>query len=177
MKNISMAAFITVFIIFVTGCSNLSLNTKVVNSNYEAVDRLLLSDKINKRSLFIVTTIVNINEIESSSPLGRTMSEQLTTRFVQQGIKIIEMKLRDNIYMKNETGELMLSRKVEELADEIKADYVVVGTYSDSHNVVFINLRIVDPRTNIIISTIDYELEKDKEIKSLLGQTTREAIF
>lgn len=178
MKNkITISTLSLLFLLMLTGCSRLSLNTSVINANYEAVDQLLLNSNFSKKNFFIVTTIVDINQIESSSPLGRTISEQLTTRFVQNGVKLVELKMRDNIYMKNETGELMLSRKVGELADEIKADAVVVGTYSDSHEVVYVSLRIVNPKTNVIVSTLDYELEKDSNIKALLGQSLGRSIF
>lgn len=156
---------------FVDGCSELQPRTNIIDSNYNAVDKLLAKGKVDRNSLLIVATVVDINHIENSSPLGRTISEQVVSRLVEYHMQLIEMKLRNNIYIKNDTGELMLSRNVEDLAKQVKADAVIVGTYSNSYDTVYVNLKIINPLTNVIISTVDYKLPKDKNIRILLGES------
>jgi len=80
------------------------------------------------------------------------------------------MKLRKSIYVKRATGELILSRKISKLAKAVNADAIVAGTYSNAKDSVYINLRIIDPETQRILSTVDYVLNKDKDIKKLLGE-------
>lgn len=157
--------FLTLVIIFTfSGC------TGMIYSNHTAVDNLLLKTKLDEDSKVIITTIVNINNLESTSALGRTISEQLTTKFVDAKMDVIEMKLRNSIYIKRATGELILSRKVSKLAKAVSADAIVTGTYSNAGESVYVNLRIINPQTQMILSTVDYKLSKDEDIKSLLGE-------
>lgn len=150
-----------------SGCASL-FGTNLIKTNYQAADSLLEKSKLQKGTTVVIATIVDINNIEKSSQLGRTISQQLATKFVDNGIKVIEIKLRNNIYIKNQTGELLLSRHISKLAKEIKADSVIAGTYSNSTQTVFVNLRVIDPKTNIIQSTIDYKIAKDDIIRELV---------
>ena len=150
-----------------SGCTSI-FGTNLIRTNYQAADNLLEKSHLQKGTTIIIATIVDVNNVEKSSQLGRTISEQLATQFVNNGIKVIEIKLRNNIYIKNQTGELVLSRKIGKLAKEIKADSIIAGTYSNSRETVFVNLRVINPKTNIIQSIIDYEIPKDDDIQQLI---------
>ena len=62
----------------------------------------------------IMATIVNIDALEQTSMLGRLVSEQVSTRLAQGGLKMLEMKLRNSVYLKRNQGELMLTREIGE---------------------------------------------------------------
>ena len=159
--------YTTVFMITFVGCSS---KTDIININYNAANKIIQNSDLDEGTIIIMSTIVDLNNVEYSLPLGRTISEQITTKFVNNGMNVIEMKLRDSVYIKEATGELILSRKINKLAKKVKAEAIVVGTYSNTKNVVYINLRIINPITNIIISTIDYQIPKDDNMKSLLKE-------
>ena len=163
-NRIYIVTIIFITAIIVSGCSNM------IYTNHQAVKNLLVKTKLDKDSKVVIATIVNINNLESSSALGRTISEQLTTKFVDADMQVVEMKLRKSIYVKRATGELILSRKISKLAKAVNADAIVAGTYSNAKDSVYINLRIIDPETQRILSTVDYVLNKDKDIKKLLGE-------
>ena len=59
---------------------------------------------------FIVATLVNIDQLEQSSTLGRLISEQVASRMTQMGYGVLELKVRNGIYMKRNEGELLLTR-------------------------------------------------------------------
>lgn len=115
-----------------------------------------------------MATLVNINNLEQSSTLGRTVSEQVGTRLANMGYAVKEVKLRGTLFVKSDTGELLLSRELKDISASHKAQAVVVGTYSYANEYVYLNIKLVDVN-NTIISGYDYALPVEPIIKSMLG--------
>jgi TolB-like protein len=146
-----------------------------ITTNYRAADQLLtlVAPKLPKGASVIMATLVNIDALESSSTLGRGVSEQLTTRFSQAGYNMIEMKFRGSVYMKRNEGELMLTREISQVAKSNNANAVVVGTYAEAGSAVFVNLRVIDPNTDTVLAATDYALPMTRDVRSLLGKRTQ----
>lgn len=144
--------------------------TDVIKASYAAADALIAQARssLAEDSPIIVATIVNLNDLEQSSPLGRLVAEQLAARIAQSGYRVIEVKLRNNIYMKRNEGELLLTRELRDIARQHKARAVLAGTYTDSARRVFVNLKLVDLETVFVAGATDYTLEKDEVVRSLL---------
>lgn len=117
---------------------------------------------------FIVATIVSIDQLEESSSFGRLVSEQISSRMVELGQNVVELKIRSSIFMKQNEGEFLLTREIKEVANEHKAQAVVVGTYTVSSSLVFVNLKLVDPSNSAILATYDYAHPMNAQIKSML---------
>ena len=58
----------------------------------------------------LVATVVNVNNMGASSPLGRTLSEIYANQMAARGFYVKEVKLRTDLYVREGTGELLLSR-------------------------------------------------------------------
>lgn len=144
----------------------------IMNVSYKAGDALLaqLSGKLAHDQPLIMATIVNIDALEQSSTLGRLLSEQVTTRLVHGGVKMVEMKLRNNVYLKRNTGELMLTREIGEVALAHHAQAIVVGSYAESNEFIFVNLKVIQPNTNFVLAGYDFVLAKDRVVRSMLSQ-------
>lgn len=144
----------------------------IMNVSYKAGDALLaqLNGKLAQDKPLIMATIVNIDALEQSSTLGRLLSEQITTRLVHGGVKMVEMKLRNNVYLKRNTGELMLTREIGEVALAHHAQAIVVGSYAESNEFIFINLKVIQPNTNFVLAGYDFVLAKDRVVRSMLSQ-------
>lgn len=142
----------------------------LIKANYAAADTLLkqIKDRLNPDQPLIAATLVSIDDLERSSTFGRLSSEQISARFSQAGQRMIEMKFRDNVYMKRDQGELLLTREIRDVAQQHKAQAVIVGTYGISNDAVFVNLKVIDPNTNVVIAVHDYALPKDNDIRSML---------
>lgn len=143
-----------------------------IATNYAAANELLkqMQPKLPAGSAIIMATLVNIDALETSSTLGRGVSEQITTRFSQVGYSMIEMKFRDSVYLKRNEGELMLTREISLLAKAHNANAVIVGTYAEAGATVFINLKAIDPNTNVVMAATDYALPMTHDVRSLLGK-------
>ena len=78
----------------------------------------------------LVATVVNVNDLGRSAPLGRTLSEQYSTQMAANGFHVKEIKLRGDVFVKEGAGELLLSREIKDIARSHNASMVLVGTYS-----------------------------------------------
>jgi TolB-like protein len=141
-----------------------------VAANYQAADALIsqLSGRLAGDKPLIMATVVNIDALDQSSTLGRLVSEQVSTRLAQGGLRMLEMKLRTSLYMKRQQGEMMLTREVGDVAHNHNAQAVVIGSYAETNDAVFVNIKVVQPQTNQVMAATDYVLAKDAVVRSML---------
>ena len=92
----------------------------------------------------------------------------MASRFVQGGYRVIEVKLRSQIYMKRNEGELILTREVRDIARQHNARAIVAGTYAESADRVFVNMKVVELDSNVVLGAVDYQLDRDALVRSLL---------
>ena len=166
----------------ISGCSTIKpecpesrymLSGNLVSYGYQIADQLInnLNQPINKNNSVIVATIVNINNLEESSTFGRILSEYISSRFSQRGYKVCEMKFRQNsIFIGKEKGEFVLSRNIRDVSKEHNASAVVVGTYAESHEGIYVSARTVNPSDNTIISSCDYALKIGQKAQNILSK-------
>jgi TolB-like protein len=149
-------------------------SNQFVNANYGAADALLRQlsgpGRLVADKPLIMATIVNIDSLDQSSTLGRLVSEQISTRLAQGGMKMLEMKLRNSVYLKRGQGEMMLTREIGEVAQAHNAQAVVVGSYAETSDAVFINVKVVQPQNNFVLAGHDYVLAKEGIVRSMLLQ-------
>jgi TolB-like protein len=145
-------------------------SNQFIEANYKAADSLMhqISGKLQSDKPIIMATIVNIDALEQTSTLGRLVSEQVSTRLAQGGLNMLEMKLRNSVYLKRNTGELMLTREIGEVAQAHNAQAIVVGSYAETSDMVFINLKVIQPNTNTVLAGQDYVLAKEAIVRSML---------
>lgn len=150
-------------------------NSPFISTNYKAADALIaqIGDRLNPNQPMIIATMVNIDELASSSTFGRLVSEQVSARFSQAKFSMIEMKFRDYVYMKQDQGELLLTREIKDVAKNYNAQAVIVGTYAMSEDSVYVNLKVIQPNTNIVLAVHDYEFPMDDNIKSMTRPQVR----
>ena len=142
-----------------------------IPTNQKAAAALIAAagNSLDKSRPLIVATLANINALEESSPFGRIVAEQVAGQFSRSGYQMVEMKFRDKVFIKQNVGELLLTREIKEVAQDHSAQAVIVGTYAESEKLVFVNLKLIRPGDNIVLSTYDYALPMDRTVRSLLG--------
>ncbi|HMO16560.1 MAG TPA: FlgO family outer membrane protein [Oligoflexia bacterium] len=115
-----------------------------------------------------VTTFVDIDNLYQSSTFGRILAEQLISELSMRGYNVIEIRMSDAVQIMENEGELGLSRHPEVLRPQQALSGLVVGTYAHSNDRVYINTRLIDPRSSNIISVGSVEMTKTREIAQLL---------
>lgn len=143
--------------------------TDLIDVNERATDALLLNAALDAGQPLLVASLVNVDRLNESSRLGRIFSEQIAGRMVQRGLRVTEVKLRDNLVLHREQGELLLSREVREVSQAQNAQAVVVGTYAVSASVVYISLKLVNPLGNHVIAAHNYAVPVDENVRTLLA--------
>ncbi len=115
----------------------------------------------------LVTTIANINALDDSSTLGRTLSQYLSSALVIRGYLVKEVRMRTSLFVKRKKGEFILSRDVKKLISERSSQAILVGTYAMGRYTVQVNLRLIDSVDSTILSSYDVILPLGCETKAL----------
>lgn len=146
-------------------------SNSLISSSYRAVDQLVAHQA---RSAFspgqkiLVATVVNLNNLNESSAFGRLVAEHASSRLVQLGANVTELKLRGNLFVSAKQGELLLSREAKEISSSYNADAVLVGTYADSLDRIYVTLKLIRAQDAQIVSAYNYAIEKHGPINGLL---------
>lgn len=115
-----------------------------------------------------VTTFVNIDDLYVTSTFGRMLSEQMMSELTMRGFDVVELRHADALQFLDSTGEFALSRDVRVVRPERNLSAVIVGTYVVSPQRVYVNARLVDPSSSMVISAGSVEMSKTKEMTKLL---------
>lgn len=145
-------------------------SSQFLQSNGDAVTKLVAGVDLNSLGAgpVLVATVVNVNDLTRSAPLGRTLSEQYASTMASKGFNVKEVKLRGEIFVKEGTGELLLSREIKDIARSQNASLVLVGTYSAAANFTYVSLKLVRTEDGRIVRGHDYALPNDRDVQRLL---------
>lgn len=143
---------------------------KFVAAGREAINRLVTGLDLNAvaGAPILVATVVNVNDLRRTAPLRRTLSEQYASHLVANGFNVKELKLRGDVFVREETGELMLSREIKDIAKTHSSSVVLVGTYSAAAQYTFVSLKLVRTDTGQILRGHDFALPNDSDVRKLL---------
>jgi hypothetical protein len=117
----------------------------------------------------LTTTFVDNNDLNQTSRFGRILQEHITSRFVQLGYTVREIKLRNNLLIRPKSGEIMLSRDLKMINPSLSAQAILVGTYSYTKRTMYISARLINPENSTIISSMDYQLIMDDNVLAMFG--------
>lgn len=117
-----------------------------------------------------VLTFANLNNLEQAEPLGRRLQEKLSHALFDLGFRIVEIRIGKDIRFRPLVGELNLTR-VQELLNESKfagLKLLVVGTYIDAGDYIYVNGRIVELQTAQVKASGEIKIQKGKYLAKLL---------
>jgi TolB-like protein len=150
------------------GCSSTSKKAEIVNlplidASYKAAESLMkqaAKHRLDASKPILVASFVSIDHVQHSSTLGRLVAEQIKSRVAQLGYKVIEIKLRDSVFVQEGSGELLLSREILEISQIHNAHAVIVGTYGTIPEArqTFVNTQLIQAQDNVILAAHDFTL-------------------
>ncbi|MBN1392066.1 MAG: hypothetical protein JW947_04605 [Sedimentisphaerales bacterium] len=149
---------------------HLAPSTSITSINYSAADSLLsrIPRELAKDAPVLVASFVDLDNLNESSTFGRVVSEQIASRFNQRGYATIEMKLRTDVFIREGSGELLLSREVSAISDKHRAQAVVVGTYAVASQRVYLTARVINVSDGRVLSSYDYEIPITSDVFKML---------
>ncbi|HIJ83028.1 MAG: hypothetical protein HW380_1524 [Magnetococcales bacterium] len=134
------------------GCAIESYRPSLIEFTYPAADQLVfnlgrgIDQQLNPLRMdrpLLVASFVELDRLEKTSTFGRLVAEQMASRLTQKGFSLIELKLREQLYIQSGAGEFALSRELQKISRERDAQALLVGTYSQVNDFVYVSAKIV----------------------------------
>jgi hypothetical protein len=163
-----------------SSCESVNISTRqrpVINETYQAVDHLISQgsvdcicsdDGVTPGDRILVGTLVDINDVDTSSMFGRQVAEFVAARLAQNGHRVVQTTLRDGSVVIREDGQFLLSRDTANLSVDYNAKAVVVGTYGVTDQSIFVSLRTVCTIDNSLLGATDFILPLNDQILFML---------
>ena len=117
----------------------------------------------------IVTSFANIDDLKNSSTFGRIIAQQVGSGFSSRGHPVIELLLRDTVYIGIKEGEFLLSRALKDLTVEHDAQAVIVGTSAVGANNVYVTTKLIRASDSVVIAAEDFALPLGPDVKKLVN--------
>lgn len=149
-----------------------AVQADIMGTSHSAAEALIESAAagLDPDKPLIAATFVNIDDLSKASSFGRIVSEQVASRFTQKGIKVVEILLRNSVYIKQKGGEFLLSRELRSISSQHNAQAVIVGTYAVGRKNVYVTTRLINASDNIIMASHDYSLPLDQDVAFMLRE-------
>ncbi len=143
-----------------------AIDDPLTRANYDAADRLLSTVATTPEALgtVVVATVVSQDDLDRSTALGRLVSEQVAGRLAQRGLAVREVKLRGTLYVARNSGALLLSRELSEIARSHDAEAAVVGTSARGAQGTWVSLKLVRLADARVLAGWDYLLGVDDSL-------------
>lgn len=116
----------------------------------------------------IPTTVVDVDDLNRSSTLGRLASEIVAAELTRSGLRVREIRLRGRLYIEEHTGELMLSRLAQRLGIDQGARSLLVGTYAVGDERLYLTLRIVRIGDGNALAATQLSLPLTNDLRAML---------
>lgn len=131
--------------------------------------RLEIPERPVQGRTLIVTTPVNLNNLDVTSPLARQLAEEMTTWFVRSGYRVQEIRKGKNILFEPLSGETLLTRRVR-LLDQgnVQSALILAGTYITTTKNVRFSIRLIHAPTNEVLAMSSRTLPVSAEMYELI---------
>jgi TolB-like protein len=170
-----MKGYFTILALFLSACSIVPIDGSMSEDNKQQgtsvhVKKMGLHDYAEQiaRQLFdtsgyidssngiVIGTILPADTLTPSenlklSHVGLQLQESFATFATQAGLKVIEYKTLNNVEL-IDNADLMLSRNVEKVLDNVNAQYVLTGTYISMDNDIIVNVRLIESYNKTIVA-------------------------
>jgi len=125
--------------------------------------------KIRKALSISCTVAVDLNNLESTSPVGRQISEEMARWFVQAGYRVKEIRKGRDVYIDPKRGEMVLTRDVRKLlSTNVTTEAVLAGTYVVTPDQVRFSMRLLHVPSNDILGMATATVPITSDLKPLL---------
>jgi hypothetical protein len=123
-----------------------------------------------RRALSISCTVaVDLNNLESTSPVGRQISEEMARWFVQAGYKVKEIRKGKDVYIDAKRGEMLLTRDVRKLLSaNVTSEAVLAGPYVVTPDQVRFSMRLLHVPSNDVLAMATATVPITNDLKPLL---------
>ncbi len=115
-----------------------------------------------------VATFVNLDQIYETSALGRYLAEQMLHELQRRGVDVVDVRMMPAMQISKGHGEYALSRDMSELSYVHQADAVVAGTYSVAAGQIFVQARLLENGTGLLLASSSLDFKMDGLVEAML---------
>ena len=116
----------------------------------------------------VVTTPQDLNNFESSNPLGRQLQEEMSYLFTRSGYRVQEIRKGANVVFDQQQGEFLLTRDTDLLAsDSFDATVILVGTYTVGPKSVRVNMKLLHAPSREVLASSSATIQMTREVRVL----------
>lgn len=122
-----------------------------------------------------IMSIVDMNDFKKTTPVARRISENLIHELHVRGYKVVDYKAMSQIEI-DTNGDYVFSRAIKDLQNQRTIVYALSGTYTNYKDGMAVNVRVLDIKTSIVLSTAQVFVPK-KVLKSIDKLYTKNTWF
>jgi hypothetical protein len=138
---------------------------------YAAVDRMAFcaKDIVSETVPITVSSITESQYVDRTSPFGNMVADFARARLAENHLTVSEPRLRSNLLMKANQGEMFLSRDPSKLTmPHPPYAAVLTGTYGVGSENVFVSLKLIRTDNAQVLSAADFIVPRSGDVGSLL---------
>ncbi len=140
----------------------------------ELADQLLSTEAVAGLgdAIALPTSFVNQDNFQQTSSFGRYIAEQMFFEANQRGLPIREYRVGNEIVSREGQGDFFLTRSAGNVVMNSPRAVVLVGTYySDRHNV-YLNARLINGVTGMVLRTANMVFPQTPVTRAMLAHTS-----
>ena len=122
-----------------------------------------------------IMSIVDMNDFKKTTPVAKRISENLIHELHVRGYKVVDYKAMSKIEI-DANGDYVFSRAIKDLQNQRTIVYALSGTYTNYKDGMAVNVRVLDIKTSIVLSTAQVFVPK-KVLKSIDKLYTKNTWF
>mgnify|MGYP005995308357 CR=1 FL=1 len=100
---------------------------------------------------FLPVAELKTDKNKALAPFGLQIQESFVTFLTQAGLNVVEFKLKGAAVIQD-NADIFVGRTPSELATTIRADFVVIGNYTQLQNELMVNVRLVSVSDKTVIA-------------------------
>lgn len=145
-------------------------DANLVEESYDATEDLheKIRNKIPKNSLIVVSTLLNVDNLNQTSSFGRIVSDQIASAFNSLGYQVIGMEMPIDLFVMKEGGRFHLSDETKTMLRHYHASTLVGGVYAPGKHNGYVSLRMVDINSKNIIASTDFSVPMGPDAKMMM---------
>lgn len=125
--------------------------------------------RMRARTVIMGTVPADLNDLNASCPLARQMTEEISRYLVSRGYRFQELRKGSHIRVHPETGELLLTRNVRQMASHTGTSHAVLaGTYVVSAKNVRFTMRLLHTVSNEVLAMATATVSINDDVLPLL---------
>ncbi len=142
--------------------------SQLAKQMFSSSSRLRLNKSIAVGS-FLPVEDLSGKSIPPSATLAQQIQESFVTLSSQSGMNVIEFKTTHSLKLEPNL-DIMLSRDIEKINNNIAIDYFLTGTYTESASGWVVNARLIDVSNSSVVAAATDTIPPDV-IDGLTGHT------